>query len=277
VKTLARLAAILALVALAGCSATRLVYHNADLFLRWQATSWFDFHGEQSEELDRRIAAFTAWHRASALPQYERVAEDAARRIERGVTRADLVWGYDAFQAQAREALRAAAVEIAPLLDALAPAQLAHLEQRLADENRKFAREYRAGTPEEARKRRLKRTVERLEEWLGTLSDEQIERVKGYNERAPLTGELRERDRLRRQAEFIAMLRARKAGERLPQGAADWDGGRAPAYAEAARRARDEYQAMLLDLDRAMTPEQRRAVAARFRAWAADFQALARR
>jgi hypothetical protein len=277
VRALARLAALLAALALAGCSATRLVYHNADLFLRWQATSWFDFHGEQSEELDRRIAAFTAWHRAKALPQYTRIAEDAARRIERGITRADLVWGYDAFQGQAREALRAAAVEIAPLLDRLSPEQLAHLEQRLADENRKFAREYRAGAPEEARKRRLKRTVERLEEWVGSLSDEQVERVRRYNERAPLTGEMRERDRLRRQAEFVAMLRARKARERLPDWAAAWDGGRAPAYAEAARQGREEYQAMLLDLDKALTSEQRRAVAARFREWAADFATLARR
>ena len=103
----------LCLALLQGCSVTRLAYNNADTFLRWQANHYFDFQGEQSEELDRRLAALLAWHRAAALPQYARLAEEAAARMLRGVKREDLEWGYDAVRAQVREALGAAAAEAA--------------------------------------------------------------------------------------------------------------------------------------------------------------------
>ena len=59
--------------------------------------------------------------------------------------------------------------------------------------------------------------------------------------------------------------------------AAAWDGGRAPEYVAAARRYREEYQDMLLDLDRSLTPAQRRIAAGRLREWAADFRVLAQR
>jgi len=277
VRALARAAALAAGLLLAGCSATRIIYHNADLYLRWQARSYLALQGEQGAELDRRIAALLAWHRAQALPQYAQFTEEAARRVERGLGRADLVWGYDAFQVQLREALRAAGAEMAGLLDRLAPAQLAHLEERLAEENRQFAREQGAGSPRQERAARLKRSLERLEEWFGALNEEQIERVKRFNQRAPLLYELRDRDRRRRQAEFLAMLRAREGARRLPDWAAAWDAGRAPGYEAAVQRYREEYEAMLLELDRSLTAGQRRAAAARLREWAADFATLARR
>jgi hypothetical protein len=267
---------VLALLA-AGCSATRFAYDNADVFLRWQAGRYLDLHAEQSEELDARIASFLAWHRAAALPGYVRLANEAGARLERGLSREDLVWGYDSFQTEARRALRAAAGEVAGLLDRMTPEQVAHLERRFAEDNRRFAKEQLSGTVEERRKRRFERNRERLEEWFGDLGDAQLERVRRYNERVPLSGELRDRERRRLQGELVAMIRARKARERLADWAASWDRDREPAYAAFAARARGEYFDMLLDLERTLTPAQRQAAVARLRAYAADFEQLARR
>lgn len=269
------LAALLALVALAGCSATRVVYNNADLFLRWQAGRYLDVHGEQSAELDARVAALLAWHRAQALPQYARFAREAEARLARGLSRADLVWSYDSFQTHIRAAMRAAAEQSAPLLDRLGPEQLEHLQQRFAEDNRKFAKEQLAGDDGERRRLRVKRNVERLEEWLGGLSDAQVERVRQYSERAPLVGEMRDRERRRLQAEFLAMLRAREAGKRLADWAEHWDRNREAAFVAAHRANLEALFAMLLDLDRTMTPEQRESARARFREFAADFDRLA--
>ena len=83
----------LALLALAACSATQMVYDNGATLLRWRATSYLDVHGSQAQDLDRRIETFLAWHRSTALPQYAVLAEACARRVERGLTRADLEWG----------------------------------------------------------------------------------------------------------------------------------------------------------------------------------------
>lgn len=276
-RRFALLVALAVLALLQGCSAVRVAYGNADTLLRWQANSYFDFHEGSAEELDRRIAAFLGWHRVAALPQYAKIAAEAAARVERRLSPADLDWFYAAVEGQAREGLRAAATEAAPLLDRLEPGQLEHFEQRLREENRKFARESLQGGLAERRERRLKRTLERLEDWFGTLGEEQVALVRRYNETAPMSIELRDRDRKRRQAELVAMLRAREARRRLPDWAADWDRGREPAYAAAFRESRAAYAGMIAALDRTLSAEQRRAAAARLRGFAADFEQLQRR
>ena len=306
-----RLAAALLLALLAGCSAVEFAYNNADTWLRWQAGSYLDLKNTQAEEFNARLGSFLAWHRSQALPQYARLAQDAGLRLERGATLQDLVWGYDAIRQQSREGLRRAGVELGDLLDRLSSAQIEHLERRFAENNRKYAREWLEGTPEERRGRRYQRLVHALEDWLGELSDAQRERVRQfndgaplngelrdrerrrrqaellamlraresarrYNERAPFSAELRDRDRKRRQAEFVAMLRAREAARRLARWAQDWEAGREPAYVEAARATHAEYVELLLDLDRTLSAEQRAHAVARLRRYGALFDSLAR-
>jgi hypothetical protein len=269
---------IVALALLAGgCSSARFFYDNADIYLKWKASSYVPLEGEDAAELERRIDDFLVWHRAHALPQYASIADDAARRFARGLSRDDLVWGYDSALAQARESVRAAAERIAPLLDRLTPEQIAHLERGLAEDNRSFARQNLRGGERERRRRRTERNVERLEDWVGRLSKGQVERVATYSERAPLLEDFRDRDRKRLQAELLAIVRAHEARARLPEVAANWDRGREPAYAAAYEASRREYFAMLLDLDRTLSPKQRDRAVRALRGWADDFRTLARR
>ena len=79
-----RLFLLCAALALAGCSGVRLIYDNADTFIRWRMLQFLDVHGEQADELDERIARFMRWHRASALPKYASDAEEGAKRLSRG-------------------------------------------------------------------------------------------------------------------------------------------------------------------------------------------------
>lgn len=278
---LLRLLALAAALLLGGCSAARLAYENADLYLRWQATSYLDVHGADSEALDAHVAAFLAWHRAQALPRYAELVLEARRRVLRGLSPEDLLWGYDSVRAQARQGLRAAAVEVAPLLDRLGAEQIAHLEQRLQDDNRRFAREFLAGTPQERRQRRLRRTIERLEDWLGPLNEAQRERVRRYNERTPLWDAVREESRRRMQAEFLEVVRAREARRRLPELAERLvparEADRGAEYFARSRLQQAEYSELLIDLDRTLSAEQRRRAAERLAAYAEDFSELARR
>lgn len=269
------LAAILAAATLAGCSGVRMAYDNADTFIRWRLLQFLDVQGEQADELDERIARFMRWHRTQALPKYARDAEDAARRISRGLAPADLVWGYDISVAHARESLRAAIDQIAPLLDRLTPEQVRYMEQRIAEENRKFARENLRGSERERRERRSRRIVERMEEWVGSLSNAQVDRVKQYSARAPLIDEMRDRDNKRIQGEIVAVIRAHEARKRLGEKVASWDKGRDPAYLAARATNVQEFNTMLLEINRAATPEQRARVVAELRRYAAEFRALA--
>jgi hypothetical protein len=269
------LLAIVAVSTLGGCSGVRLVYDNIDTFIRWRTLQYLDVHDEQADELDERIARFLRWHRASQLPKYARDAEEAARRLADGLSREDLVWGYDASRAHARESLRAAVREVAPLLDRLTPEQVRHMEQRVAEENRKFAREYLRGSEREHRERRSRQIVERMEAWVGALSRAQVERVQQFSARAPLLNEMRDRDNKRLQGEVLAIIRAHEAQKRLADRVANWEGGRDPAYTAALTASREEFYRLLIDLDRLGTAEQRARLVAELRRYAGEFRVLA--
>jgi hypothetical protein len=269
--------ALAAVWLLAGCSALRFAYESADSYLLYRAKGYLDLDEKGSDELEQRIDEFFVWHRRNALPQYARISEDAAKRVTKGLSREDLVWGYDSLVANARQSLRVAAERTAPLLDRLTPQQIAHMEKRFAEDNRKFAREYLRGAEGDRRKRRAKRVEERLEDWVGNLSSVQLEKVRQFSERTPLYDELRARDRERMQAEFLAMIRKREAQKRLPDWIANWERGRDPAHLAASERFRQEYFTLVLEIDKTLTPQQRNRAAANFRRYAEDFTVLARR
>lgn len=271
----ARVAAILLLALAAGCSALGFAYNNADTWLRWKAAGYLDLEEAQARELDARVEAFFAWHRAEALPQYARLVDEAVARLERGASREDLGWGYDAIREHSRVGLRRAGADLGDFLDRLTPAQIAHLEQRFAEDNRKYAERWLAGTPGERRARRTRRLAELLEDWVGELNDAQRERLRHYSEHAPLNAEGRDRDRRRLQAELLAMLRARHSAGRVGAWAADWERNRDPAFAAENRAAAERFLVMLADLERSLTPAQRAHAVRRLRGYARDFQVLA--
>jgi hypothetical protein len=271
------LAALLAVVLLAGCSTVRFAYENADAWMRWKATSYVELEGEAADELDERIDEFHAWHRRNELPKYAKLAREAQQRFGDGLSRQDVVWGYDAMRAQARESLRKGAELAAPLLDGLTPGQVAHIERRFAEENRLFHRDYLRGSEAERRMKRARLTANRLEDWVGKLTQAQVDRVREYAERAPLAAELRDRERKRIQKDLLAIVRAREARAKLPERLAHFDRGRDPAYLAELDAWREEYFALLVDLDRMLTPEQRARVAGHLRRYAEDFESLAGR
>lgn len=266
----------LAFIALSACSAMQLGYNNADSLLHWRGAQYFGFEDEQKAEFERRVQRFLAWHRKTELPLYATFADDVASRLSRGVSQGDLVWGYDAFQSYLRQSLRAGTGEVAGLLDGLAPEQIERFQRRLEKENREFAKEYGLGeAPEERREIRVKRNIKRLEDWFGSLSDSQIERIALYSRRAPLDDELRLRDRKRLQRELVAMLKMREARRKLVPWAVAWDQNRDPAFEALRKENLQEFYAMLLDLDKTLSLEQRGNAVRRLRGFAGDFTALA--
>jgi hypothetical protein len=269
-------AAFAAAALVGGCTVLRFAYESADEYLHYRAKSYLDLDSKGSQELEERIAEFFAWHRKNALPQYARLSEDAARRVGKGLAREDIAWGYESLVAHARQGLRVGAERVAPLLDRLTPQQLTHMERQFAEDNRKFAREHLRGSEAERRKRRAKRVEARLEDWVGSLSGAQRDKVRQFSERAPLYDELRDRDRKRMQSELIDMIRKREAQKRLPDWIADWERGRHPEHLAASERFRHEYSVLLLELDQTLSAEQRSRAQANLRRYAEDFRVLAR-
>jgi len=262
-------------VLLGGCSSLRFAYDNADAYARWRIDSYVTLQGEEADALDEKIDEFHAWHRRHELPKLAGLATQASQRFANGLSPADMVWGYDSLRTRVSASLRKGAELIAPLLDRLTPEQVAQIERRVAEENRKFSRNNLRGAERERREKRAKMVVDRLEDWVGKLTQGQVERVREYSARAPMTDELRDRDRKRLQRDVIAIVRAREAVKRLPERLEHWDRGREPAYVAQLDAWRQQYFAMLLDVERSLSAEQRGRLQRNLRRYIEDFEALA--
>lgn len=261
---------------LAACSVLSLGYNNADTLIQWRAGKYFGFEGAQKAEFERRVRHFLAWHRRTALPQYALLANQMGDRIARGLTQDDLIWGYDAFRNQLRQSVQAGSEQMGDLLDALSPAQVDRFRSRLAEENRERAKEYGLHASVEVRReKRTKRNVERLEDWVGPLTEAQFRRVEAYSDKAPLDGQWRDRDRRRLQHELLAMIGNGNARGMLATWAVTWEQNREPAYADALNANLQEYFRMMLDLDGTLSAAQRDKAVRRMREFAGEFTALA--
>ena len=266
-------------LALAACSAVRVAYNNADLYLTWKAEDYFALDSRQRALLRTKLDATSTWHRSEELTRYAAVLGAAGERVGGGVDEADIQWLLTSARLRYEALARQSAPGAAAVLSSLTPAQIARFEVKLQRENEDFAAEYVAPPPDAQRRQRFKRTLELMEEWVGPLSDSQRARMQSLSFAVPLTNALRHADRQRRQQAFIAILAEHLAPETLAPALEAWmiawDAGRAPEYEALSGEARRQSVAMVLDLDRSLTSQQRTRLQARLARYAGEFESLA--
>jgi hypothetical protein len=168
------------------------------------------------------------------------------------------------------------------VLSTLAPEQITALQNQFAKDNRKFVDEHDLDAGHEKRKRaRLKRMLKQIEDWAGDLSSEQESKVAEMLDRIPLLEHLRHADRIRRQREFVEILKIRHAkaefAPRLQQWLLEWDRGRSPEYDQLSAEVYAKRLSFYLTLDKMLTREQRNHVLDRLQKFADDCKVLSAR
>jgi hypothetical protein len=258
---------LLACSLLAGCSAVRTVYNQAEHVAAWRADDYFDLNDEQKRMFRSGFGRLHAWHRATQLDAYAGFLEAVQRRLQNGPGVQDIDWAYDRAQTYSRALVERSYRDAAALLATLSEEQVAAARKRFEQENRKFAREHGVGrSPDEQRRLRAKAHLEALEHWSGPLDFAQQERIGASSEALPLDAALRHEDRIRRQREFLQLLAQRREprfAERLRDWLLDWNANR-PAELEARlqayRQARDRMWLATLEQ---LRPDQQRKVVER--------------
>lgn len=262
-------------VLLAACSSvTRVAYNNAPFAVAWMVDDWVDLHDGQGEWVRSRIARLQAWHRANELPEYERLLQETAARAALRIAEDDARRIYSELRVLYHRTLRKSIPDIADFLLQVHPEQVQYLERKFAEDNAKAMKENLKGTPQDRREARAKRFIDRFEDWTGRLSASQRDLVRA---RVLAMEDLTEEwmgDRRYRQAETLALVRARPARERMIAGLTrlliDSDSWRRPEYA-AKQKLRDEHMfALIAALDATLTPEQRGKLHRRVSGYAAD-------
>ena len=272
-------ALLLLTLLLAACGgATRLVYDRGDTAVLVLADRYLNLEGPQWQIANQSIRRFHAWHRRAELPRYAELFEAAAGRVQRGLKRDDVEWGIQSLRARYAALLDAAVREAEPFLQTLDAENVAALERRFADNDRKRAREWLTGDPAKRDRGRVTAIAKRLEEWTGPIAVAQREIINRFVSATADHPRAAHALQERKQRELVALLDQEDSGsngpdpKRLRSFLVAWEAER-----HAARR---EYHArfvqFMLDLDQSLTPEQRRHAIERLRGYAEDARALSR-
>ena len=275
-----RLTLLLLLVALiAGCSALRLGYRQADTLLAWRANEYFDLNPLQKHELDVRLEPLLIWHRYEQLPEYAAFLATAIKKAQAGLKHDDIIWFVDGFKARYRVIVSHGAVDAAEMLAALAPEQIVALQKRWDKDNRKFVSENELDGSLEKRKRaRLKKTLSQIVDWTGSLTYEQEQKIEVLLDAVPLIEHLRHADRIRRQQEFLQLLNLRtnqrEFRPKLQAWLLDWERGRTPEFEQLSGEVYAKRIAFYLALDKLLTHGQRQIVLHRLQDYVDDCKAL---
>jgi len=273
---------MLALAAIAGCSLLRFGYGQLDHYAAWRADAYFDLDAEQRHDFAKRFARLHEWHRYNQLPDYAAFLRAAAEREQRGLTPDDVLWLIEGVKQRYRVAVAHAAPDMAALLMTVTPAQLEHLRHRWDQDNRRFARDYRLdGSATEQRQARVRRVLDRLNDWTGPLTSEQEQKIAALAGEATSFHRLRHEDRMRRQREFLDLMAQRghraSFAERLGRWLLAWEEGRDPEFARQAREWERRQAELYAAAGRMLTPQQRAHVQRRIKNYMDDFTRLAQR
>jgi hypothetical protein len=158
------------------------------------------------------------------------------------------------------------------------------MEKKFASNNDTFRKKFMKGDLEKQKKVRFQKSMEQLELWFGSFSDEQEAQLRQASDARPLDNQIWLNERMRRQQRIIAVVRKIQQ-ERLSKDAAmgqlhalvkelfeRLDGGEHKAFFEANTKGTIE---MILTAIRIATPEQKAHAQKRMQGWIDDFKTLA--
>jgi hypothetical protein len=285
IRWLAMACVALAVSACATATLTRLAYNNAATtyanagpMLTWMIDDYADLDNEREDWVRTRIERTLAWHRAAELPRLRAMLENMLAKSAAPYRVEDIA----AQQRELREAYHRVLAHMIPdtaeLLATLDSAQVAHIERKVADDNRKYMKEMTRGTPEERADRRAKRLMAHLEAWVGDLNDEQRALVHvRYQRLRDLTEEMMA-ERRYRQAELIALIRAKPPRAEMEAGLrrlfVDTDSWRRSDYRQKMAERDAGLHALVADLSDTLTEDQRGALKKRIRGFLHDIAKL---
>lgn len=278
----------LAALFLASCATatlTRLAYANAALaysnlgaMLTWTVDDYVDLTDPQEDWVRARVERAMQWHRSQELPRIRRLLETVLARSEGTFTAQEVGAHQKALRAHLYRIAEQVVPDVAEFLGNVDAEQATQLERKFSEENAKFMRESIRGSPDERRGKRMRRFIDHLEGWVGSLSADQRELVAAYYRTAPdLSGELLGERRFR-QSEILALVRGKAPREQMTTDLrrllVDIESWRRPEYVEKLRARDQKIGEMLATVSATLTTEQRAAFQGRLRGLIRDITAL---
>lgn len=287
--TLRKLHVLLILCAgllLSACATiTKMAYSNAAFaygnlapMASWMVDEYTDMSPGQKDWLRQRLSRVMQWHRAHELPQYRKFLEHVLQESTEPFTVEEIGAAYGDLREHYHRMVEHLLPDAAEFLLQLDADQVAQMEKKFQDDNRKFMRESMRGTPGERVKRRTDKLANHMESWLGDLTREQRALIERRLAESDDFVEERLADRRYRQQEILALIRAKPSKEAMVAGLRrlliDTESWRKAEYTRHMRERDRRMFALLAELSGTLSPEQRKYLQGRIRAYLADISKL---
>ena len=216
---LRRLGLLALLGVLSGCSFVQTVYNQSPDLLYWWLDGYVDFQGEQRLSVTSDLQAFQQWHRQAQLPTYARWLQQMQALGRQDLQEEEVCRLQSDILGSVDEMVRQIEPAATRLAQSLTPAQIRHLRKKLQKSNDDWRREWVEGTPAERLERRVKKAVERAEDFYGRLDNAQRSALAQWVEASGLDIGISEAERLRRQRDMLDTLQKIQAPNLTAQAA----------------------------------------------------------
>jgi hypothetical protein len=269
---------------LAACSSANLfysniafAYSNAAPMLTWWVDDYVDLSEAQKEWVRERFERLHTWHRSRELPAYSAILAGIEASLEGGLTAEEVRTAHREMRRSYHRLVEQVLPHMADLLLQLDAEQVETLERKFAEDNRKEAKQS-AGDPQERRSRSIRKAIEHLEAWTGTLEAPQRELVAARMRALPDIDADYRVDRRYRQTETLALIRAKPEREAMIAGLRrlliDTETWRRPEYLRKLRERDTRNFEMLAVLGSTLSTEQQAHLHRRLRGFMADITTL---
>lgn len=162
----------------AGCSRMNLAYRNLDLLIPWSLNDYLDMNRDQQQRFRAQLREHLGWHCRTQLPEYLDSVELLQGQVRQGEIDGPVLHAH---YRDARQAIQTIAVEITPtttqLLRDLDDEQVRELGEALEKDRRERDEKYLQPPLAEQIRERSERMRERVDQWLGSTSAAQRQRI----------------------------------------------------------------------------------------------------
>ena len=203
---LKRMILALTVLGLSACSLIETGYQQSPWLVQWWLGKQLDLDGAQSQALRADLRSLLAWHRQNQLPQINRSVQGLIEWTSSDLTPAQAC----AFQDEVLQSLTTLSQQAAARLSrtalGLRAEQIEHLRRYHEDENRSWREEWLEGSAQDRLQRRMKRALERIEDYYGSLDASQKKLLRQILSESPYHPPTAWAERQRRQRDMADTL-----------------------------------------------------------------------
>jgi len=250
----------IAAIMLMGCSTIKFAYNNVDWVLLNKADHYLDLNDSQRRLAEQLVAARMEVHRREELPIYVDTLKEVRVMLADELTPAEVEFIKEQIPTLYRRTMADTIPSIVILLAAIDDAQIDHLQSRFEEKNREFESNFMPESRQVRLHRRVERSIDIFEFFIGELRTEQVELVTDHRNAMPLTADDWLAYHQARQKVLLAMLRGRASNAELERFLIAWWvdlADQPPTLRHKMTINTDAWSKMILALDKTLDVQQR--------------------